>query len=95
MTLCNNSSDCVSKTRILAEPIDVQTQENISVKQLNANSTNSSIQCPTKPQKSSTLSSQEMLQQMSESKHAPGIRKAGCPCCEPDSAATYADSMML
>ena len=74
-------------------PVDVQTQENISVKQLNANSMNSSIH--TKPKKSSTLSSQEMLQQMSESKHAPGIRKAGCPSCEPDSAATYADGMMI
>ena len=44
---------------------------------------------------STEVSSRDLLQQMSESKHAPGIRRPGCPCCEPDSAATYADNMML
>lgn len=46
-------------------------------------------------QSNSCVSSKELLQQMVESRHAPGVRKAGCPCCEPDSAATYADKMML
>jgi hypothetical protein len=41
------------------------------------------------------VSSQQLLQEMADSKHAPGIRRLGCPCCEPDSAATYADNMML
>lgn len=40
-------------------------------------------------------SSQNILQQLSEREHAPGIRRPGCPCCEPDSASTYADKMML
>ena len=39
-------------------------------------------------------SSAELLQQLAKSDHAPGIRRAGCPCCEPDSASNYADKMM-
>lgn len=41
------------------------------------------------------VSSQELLQQITKSDHAPGIRKAGCPCCEPDSASTYTVKMMM
>ena len=42
----------------------------------------------------SSLSSAKLLQQIATSDHAPGIRRAGCPCCEPDSASNYADKMM-
>ncbi|KAL9188017.1 hypothetical protein ACHAXT_006395 [Thalassiosira profunda] len=39
-------------------------------------------------------SSQELLQRMTQSRHAPGVRQAGCPCCDPDSASNYADQML-
>mmetsp|Transcript_34570 Transcript_34570/g.58663 ORF Transcript_34570/g.58663 Transcript_34570/m.58663 type:complete len:96 (+) Transcript_34570:731-1018(+) len=35
-----------------------------------------------------------LLQQMEKSQHAPGVRRAGCPCCDPDGAGTYVDKMM-
>jgi hypothetical protein len=39
--------------------------------------------------------SQQLLQQITKSDHAPGIRRAGCPCCDPDAASNYADKMMM
>ena len=42
-----------------------------------------------------TTSSQQLLQQITKSEHAPGIRRAGCPCCDPDAASNYADKMMM
>lgn len=39
--------------------------------------------------------SQQLLQQITKSEHAPGIRRAGCPCCDPDAASNYADKMMM
>ena len=40
------------------------------------------------------ISSHQLLQHISKSQHAPGIRRAGCPCCDPDSASNYADEML-
>lgn len=42
-----------------------------------------------------TTTSQQLLQQITKSDHAPGIRRAGCPCCDPDAASNYADKMMM
>ena len=42
-----------------------------------------------------TTTSQQLLQQITKSEHAPGIRRAGCPCCDPDAASNYADKMMM
>ena len=42
-----------------------------------------------------TTTSQQLLQQITNSEHAPGIRRAGCPCCDPDAASNYADKMMM
>lgn len=42
-----------------------------------------------------TATSQQLLQQITKSEHAPGIRRAGCPCCDPDAASNYADKMMM
>ena len=42
-----------------------------------------------------TTTSQQILQQITKSDHAPGIRRAGCPCCDPDAASNYADKMMM
>ena len=41
-----------------------------------------------------TSSSASLLEQLANSQHAPGIRRAGCPCCDPESASNYADQMM-
>jgi len=65
-------------------PISSDTSTNVTmvpIKVRNNNATSSS-------------SSAELLQQIAKSDHAPGIRRAGCPCCEPDSASNYADKMM-
>jgi len=36
------------------------------------------------PASASASASDRMLQQLSQREHAPGIRRPGCPCCEPD-----------
>ena len=35
------------------------------------------------------------LQKLAEREHAPGIRKPGCPCCDPDDPANIVDAMMM
>jgi hypothetical protein len=42
----------------------------------------------------STQSQSDYLAQLKEIDHAPGVRRAGCPCCDPDNPANVADSMM-
>jgi hypothetical protein len=34
------------------------------------------------------------LQRLVEREHAPGIRRAGCPCCDPDHPSNFIDQMM-
>lgn len=41
------------------------------------------------------VASHQLLQQIAKSEHAPGIRRAGCPCCDPDAASNYVDKMMM
>ena len=43
---------------------------------------------------STTMTSHQLLEQITRSEHAPGIRRAGCPCCDPDGANIYIDKMM-
>lgn len=40
-------------------------------------------------------SSSSIIQQIYEREHAPGIRRAGCPCCDPDDPSNALDEMML
>lgn len=40
-------------------------------------------------------SSMTLLSRLSEREHAPGIRRAGCPCCDPDHPSAVADRMMM
>jgi hypothetical protein len=42
-----------------------------------------------------TASSSHLLSRLVEREHAPGIRQAGCPCCEPDHPSNVVDKMML
>lgn len=42
-----------------------------------------------------TASSQSIISRLSEREHAPGVRMAGCPCCDPDNVSNYVDSMMM
>jgi hypothetical protein len=44
--------------------------------------------------KEKSKTSQSIIEQLGERQHAPGIRKPGCPCCDPDSANTLIDEMM-
>jgi len=69
-------------------------EESIMLKQPTVHSAHNTIQHSVN-QLSSAASSQELLKQLADIKHAPGIRRPGCPCCEPDSASTFANSMML
>ena len=39
-------------------------------------------------------SSQSIMAQLGERQHAPGIRRPGCPCCDPDSAENLIDEML-
>ena len=39
-------------------------------------------------------SSASVLQKLSERDHAPGIRRPGCPCCDPDDLSNVLDNMM-
>lgn len=34
-------------------------------------------------------------QLLSKLEHAPGVRRVGCPCCDPDNPSNYVDSMMM
>lgn len=38
--------------------------------------------------------SKKMIEQMQERQHAPGIRRPGCPCCDPENADNMIDEMM-
>eukprot|EP00816_Leptocylindrus_hargravesii_P006860 CAMPEP_0196814460 /NCGR_PEP_ID=MMETSP1362-20130617/43343_1 /TAXON_ID=163516 /ORGANISM="Leptocylindrus danicus, Strain CCMP1856" /LENGTH=372 /DNA_ID=CAMNT_0042191073 /DNA_START=107 /DNA_END=1222 /DNA_ORIENTATION=+ len=38
-------------------------------------------------------SSGSIIQQMYEREHAPGVRRAGCPCCDPDDPSNVIDKM--
>jgi hypothetical protein len=42
-----------------------------------------------------SFQSQSIISRLAEREHAPGVRMAGCPCCDPDSPANYVDSMMM
>eukprot|EP00550_Attheya_septentrionalis_P010517 CAMPEP_0198304596 /NCGR_PEP_ID=MMETSP1449-20131203/57484_1 /TAXON_ID=420275 /ORGANISM="Attheya septentrionalis, Strain CCMP2084" /LENGTH=309 /DNA_ID=CAMNT_0044007123 /DNA_START=2699 /DNA_END=3628 /DNA_ORIENTATION=+ len=44
---------------------------------------------------SSSSSSQGIIQRLAEREHAPGIRRTGCPCCDPDNPSNVVDSMMM
>jgi len=35
-----------------------------------------------------------LLSQLAEREHAPGIRRAGCPCCDPDNPSNVVDQLM-
>lgn len=35
-----------------------------------------------------------LLQQLAQREHAPGVRRNGCPCCDPDNPGTIADQFM-
>jgi len=50
----------------------------------------------TKPKQTTTTttSSQSIIAQLGERQHAPGIRRPGCPCCDPDNADNLIDEMM-
>jgi hypothetical protein len=41
------------------------------------------------------MSSQSIISQLSAREHPPGVRRAGCPCCDPDHPNNYVDSMMM
>lgn len=38
---------------------------------------------------------QSLIQRMTEREHAPGVRMAGCPCCDPDNPSNVVDNMMM
>jgi len=38
--------------------------------------------------------SSSIIQRLSERDHAPGIRRPGCPCCDPEDISGMLDSMM-
>lgn len=42
-----------------------------------------------------TMTSQSIISQLAEREHAPGVRRPGCPCCDPDNPNNYVDSMMM
>jgi len=46
-------------------------------------------------ERSMNASSQSIISRLSEREHAPGVRMAGCPCCDPDNVSNYIDSMMM
>eukprot|EP00529_Nitzschia_sp_RCC80_P029427 CAMPEP_0113446960 /NCGR_PEP_ID=MMETSP0014_2-20120614/3988_1 /TAXON_ID=2857 /ORGANISM="Nitzschia sp." /LENGTH=322 /DNA_ID=CAMNT_0000338093 /DNA_START=51 /DNA_END=1019 /DNA_ORIENTATION=+ /assembly_acc=CAM_ASM_000159 len=39
--------------------------------------------------------SSNTISRLFERQHAPGIRKPGCPCCDPDNTSTVVDNMMM
>eukprot|EP00804_Cyclotella_cryptica_P027336 CCRYP_016214-RA/>CCRYP_016214-RA protein AED:0.05 eAED:0.05 QI:296/1/1/1/0.5/0.33/3/55/309 len=80
---------------VIRRPVDEGSTSIQTQVRTEQNNSFSNIQQRTVRVVSSSVSSQSLLQQLSQSKHAPGIRRPGCPCCDPDSATTYADKMML
>ncbi|KAL3903630.1 MAG: hypothetical protein SGARI_005288, partial [Bacillariaceae sp.] len=58
-------------------------------------------QLPTKHQKaiqgalgSSSASASASISRLFDRQHAPGIRQAGCPCCDPDNPSALLENMM-
>lgn len=43
---------------------------------------------------SNSSSSARLLAQLSQREHAPGIRRVGCPCCDPDNLSTVVDALL-
>jgi len=43
----------------------------------------------------SNSSSASILSRLSAREHAPGVRRPGCPCCDPDNPSNVVDQMML
>jgi hypothetical protein len=41
------------------------------------------------------LKSSKNISKLFEKEHAPGIRQAGCPCCDPDNPSNFVDQMMM
>ena len=39
--------------------------------------------------------SQSIISRLEQRQHAPGVRRAGCPCCDPDNVQNYVDSIMM
>jgi len=39
--------------------------------------------------------SRNNISKLFDREHAPGVRKAGCPCCDPDNPSVIADNMMI
>lgn len=46
-------------------------------------------------QKMNVLGSNSIIQQIYEREHAPGVRRPGCPCCDPDDPSNIVDKMMM
>lgn len=42
----------------------------------------------------SSNSSSSIIQRLTDREHAPGIRRTGCPCCDPDNPSNVVDNMM-
>jgi hypothetical protein len=51
---------------------------------------------PRRPQQQQAqlTSATSILQRLGEREHAPGIRRPGCPCCDPDSPENFVNQMM-
>lgn len=39
--------------------------------------------------------SQSIISRLEQRQHAPGVRRAACPCCDPDNVQNYVDSIMM
>lgn len=42
-----------------------------------------------------SVSSQSIIKKLSEREHAAGVRRPGCPCCDPDNPSNVVDNMMM
>mmetsp|Transcript_18438 Transcript_18438/g.26008 ORF Transcript_18438/g.26008 Transcript_18438/m.26008 type:complete len:362 (-) Transcript_18438:25-1110(-) len=42
----------------------------------------------------SSTSQQSIIDRLAQREHEPGVRRAGCPCCDPDNPSNYVDNMV-
>lgn len=47
------------------------------------------------PASNSNNAASSLLNQLSQREHAPGVRRPGCPCCDPDNLSNVVDKLMM
>ena len=90
------SSSVTEKSKINTTSSDTENYSIVEPNNLISTGLNSAVAWKQKRKMdNSILGSSSIIQQIYEREHEPGIRRPGCPCCDPDDPSNILDKMMM